>query len=778
MKRLIFWLIIFIVFISQSLYGQVTLDSMAKEQVECSEKYPSELIYLQTSKDIYETGEDLWFKAYQLDAQSLNLSAGSRTLYLQVIQESDSSVVWQEKYPINDGVCDGHIYLDKDLVEGNYFIEAYTSNSFYDDKSGLSSVRKIKVVNNIANNTEVASSYQEVDTSPEAVTHNSEVESPKGFRFDTYPEGGKLINGNLSQLAFKATDGKGNPLDVSGELYENDQAILNFESSHDGMGKFRFTPLVDKNYEIRLSNGHTYPLSEIDKEGISLSLTNQNDSIIEFTVKQSPRLPNQSVYIFGHMRGVPYCGAEAKIQDSIKIRLPLKEFVGQGIAEFILLDSDMQPVAERLAFIRPDQKLYITATTDDKTYMVRNKVKLKLKVTDDKGLPAVANLGVSVFDGAYADQSYPVNIQTHALLSSQIKGNIHNPYYYFNEENKDRKDALDLLLMTQGWRKYTRSYGKNLQEGGKILNDDLIGIQTIKNKKLQGSEQMVQISGASGDASFVWVDSIGHFTVNQDMLNQFRGYIYLKPMLPKNYGPNLQLEDSFVEINKILKHKERYYPFIDSNRIKYDVIDRDPLINQFGTVLLDEVSVTGKTRRPFRDKMMGRLDSLAQADLGPWVCEHRYLENYKEGYTHHPYNNYEGEKFKPIDGETYRIVEYKLGENGIYYLVHFRNITYEGALYTDEELLKMNNMWRVKGYYAEREFYEPNDIEILSSLPDMRNTLMWAPSVITDEKGEATLTFRCSDINTLFVARIEGIGGQLLGVAECEFGVTRAGQKK
>ncbi|MCD8262616.1 MAG: hypothetical protein LUD15_15030 [Bacteroides sp.] len=86
----------------------------------------------------------------------------------------------------------------------------------------------------------------------------------------------------------------------------------------------------------------------------------------------------------------------------------------------------------------------------------------------------------------------------------------------------------------------------------------------------------------------------------------------------------------------------------------------------------------------------------------------------------------------------------------------------------------MNNLWRTKGYYAHREFYEPDELDILSAIPDARNTLYWNPSVVTDEKGEATLSFYCSDIYTKFIGQAEGVDGAgLLGTQKCEFRVTR-----
>lgn len=86
----------------------------------------------------------------------------------------------------------------------------------------------------------------------------------------------------------------------------------------------------------------------------------------------------------------------------------------------------------------------------------------------------------------------------------------------------------------------------------------------------------------------------------------------------------------------------------------------------------------------------------------------------------------------------------------------------------------MNNLWRTKGYYALREFYQPDEVDMQLPVPDARNTLFWSPMVVTDEKGEATVSFYCSDINTGFIGMAEGVDGTgLLGSDKCEFGVIR-----
>ena len=202
--------------------------------------------------------------------------------------------------------------------------------------------------------------------------------------------------------------------------------------------------------------------------------------------------------------------------------------------------------------------------------------------------------------------------------------------------------------------------------------------------------------------------------------------------------------------------------------------------------LVDEVVIARKARKPFRDKLMGRLDSLAQMNLNSvYVCTScGLLLNYNPDYQGHHALVGEGGcpakgRKQPVDGETYRIAKYKYyGDSkggGVYFsVVDAHSVVYHATEFTEEELLRMNNMWRVKGYYGKREFYQPDEIDMQLPVPDARNTLLWAPSVVTDEKGEATVSFYCSDINTGFIGVAEGVDGTgLLGTDQCEFRVIR-----
>jgi hypothetical protein len=127
------------------IFAQINSESIssANDNNTPTPKSKSELIYLQTSKGIYETGEDLWFKAYILDAQHFIPSGLSKTLYLQLMNEETRQVFWQEKYEIIKRFADGHVFLNDTLPEGNYLLMAFTANSFFNDSSEFESFCRI-----------------------------------------------------------------------------------------------------------------------------------------------------------------------------------------------------------------------------------------------------------------------------------------------------------------------------------------------------------------------------------------------------------------------------------------------------------------------------------------------------------------------------------------------------------------------------------------------------------------------------------------------------------
>ena len=734
-----------------------------------------ELVYLQTDKGIYETGEDLWFKTYTLDAQSLALSDRSKTLFVEMLNAKDS-IVWQEKYPILSGIAEGHVYVDKDLKEGDYRIHAYTRFSFLNDTLRPVYPKKIRVIKSIA--------YKG--------TNSPQEKDQPVARLSFFPEGGYLIDGIPTKVAFKALDEKGMPAKVKGVLLENGKDIAKLESVHDGMGFVFMLPRKGASYKAVLSDGREFPFAEVVSSGLSVHLRKQTDEYLEFLLSQPKGAAAQAIKLEGKMRGGLCCAATGTLSEKLKIRIPLKEFPMQGIAEFTLYNADGQPMAERLVYIHPERKLHIELNTDSARYFTRGKGKLNVKVTDETGNPVQAHLGLSIFDRAYQNELNPENMLSYCYLSTEIKGNIHNPAYYFDSNNKDRQAALDLLLLTQGWRRYVWEKADTAMLADCFLSDEIRGKQIIgkkKQKELANGGQLIQVSGPSTKSQFIIVDSLGRFTVSTDQMIALRGgYVYLKPMLDKDeYKPSIVVEESFYKADSLRKSCQSFFACMNPSLVVSDLALDYPVISQDSSILLSEITVTGKKGRIFRDKMMGRLDSLAQISIGvSWVCGCKsdcgtFLNDYK-GYSHHPIGCPGAppkKRVPPVIGETYALIKYepvgkKGGWNDGWIITAMDHVTYQGEEFTEEELLRMNNLWRVKGYYGTREFYQPDELDVQSPLPDARNVLLWKPDIITDEKGEAEVEFFCSDINTNFMGVIEGTDGLgNLGTSQCEFRVLK-----
>lgn len=736
---------------------------------------PQDQPYMLFSKETYEMGEDMWFKAWLFDRSLLTLSDRSRTLFLRIYDSADS-LVWNEKYPISGGRAEGHVFIGEKWNTGEYRVEGYTQSSFYADSTEAIFPQKIWVVDRI-------DKQEPQDTRTGLQKDN--------IRLGLYPEGGYLVQGIKNYIAFKATDNQGVPVPLSGWLCENRARILNIESSHDGMGLLSFVPHEGVRYTVQLTNGQEFPLPSSLRSGMVMHLEHTDRKNVVFSARQPRGSMPRRISLFVQMRGVPCYQAGGILRDSLIISLPMSGFPGQGIAEATLFDEQQRPIAERLFYVLPDKQLTITARPSKEVYICRDKGEVRIHVTDSEGKPVQAEICMSIFDKAYMSQAYRETMLSYNFLSTQIRGNIHHPAYYFDRKNPDRLQALDLLLLTQGWRRYTWQASRKDYHGKTFLCDNIIGMETVGSRKMKrnttnGGEQVIQVFGPSGDSQFLWTDSVGNFSVPVSVMNTLRGgYVYIKPLLGKEFKPHLTLSDGTVLIDSIRKSKKSYLSYL--NNVEKEKGDVEPIMTPAGTVLLNEVLVTRKRRMPFRDKFMGRLDSLAQFNLNTaWVCPDGsqepgtvgHLNDYWEGYTHHPAGspgaNYGGKRLKPEIGKRYELIKYLPREDGEWYLADITSIVYQGQLYTDEELLRMNNITRVKGYYGQREFYTPDSAEMLSPLPDARNTLLWSPSVQTDKNGDATVPFRTSDINTQFVGVVEGTDGLgLLGSGTFEFHVSK-----
>lgn len=734
---------------------------------QAAQKKKADNIYIQTSKGIYETGEDLWFKAYILDNQSFKPSFKSKTLHVQLTGETNAEVVWEGKYEIDNGICEGHIYIDEGLDSGEYVLSTFTQHSVFSNDREYHSLRKIKIVQRL----------DEVGSSNSKRTR-------KVVAFDLFPEGGRLVSGVNNRIAFKAIDTLGIPVKVTGTVFEDGDRLLDFESEHHGMGSFDMNPKSQKEYHIVI-NGHSTDtlgrFPKIEEEGIVLRSLGQEDEQLGVHVFASPAFVGKQVFIRLQLRGTAYAMVEARLKKSLHIKIPVAE-IPQGIAELTLFDATFKPLAERLVYVQRESRLNIEASlSNDGEARVKDKVTLNIKVTDPDGNPVVGNLGVSIFDQIYQNKNDPKNLMSHYYLSTQLQGKIYDPAYYFDNGNSAR--PLDLLLMTQGWRRYVWSeHHLSGQDPPRqaVFSDGIKGTILRKRGRQKNSLPFPTVITYNPEfenkIDFVVPDSVGVYGIGPQHLKIGEsGYLYVKLTGDSKTQYTNSLKDSGFR-------RFKQYPFSAAyaiSRITEDSSYTSFLANRKNPDLveLDEVEVNSKRKRVYREKYFGQLDSIHRALNTDYVCKYNILNC--EFHANDKSNR------KPVEGEVYLYMEvwdentnsWKKGHKDIVGAKVFRNPPlppYTFRRYTDQELLDLFGIVRIRGYYGIKEFYEPNyDIDD-SSFPDYRNTLLWKPNLKTDENGEVEVDFFCSDLNTLFLGEIEGFGGDgLLGTHRFQLLVKR-----
>lgn len=766
---------------SSSSYSQThtpIADTIANKIQSLTKESKSDNVYLQTSKDIYENQEDLWFKAYVLDAQSFIPSHRNKILFVQLIEDKTDKVVFKEKYEIDNGFVDGHLYINDSVQPGSYRLEAYSSMSFYKGSNYFNAIHKLQILKSSNDTRKVENVTPQKDSI---------------ISFITFPEGGNLVAGIQNKVAFKALDSKGFPVDVSGKLYANNVPIIDFRSTHAGMGSFMFKPNSNDLYHIELTDykNKKYPLSQIQTQGVILQLLSNNTDFATFKVEKTLHTSKENIYLRVQSRGIVYSVAMGTLDQILTVQIPLKD-IPQGIAEVTLFSSNIEPIAERLFYVNQQKKLNIKVHLDKTEYLKREKVKLKIQVSNQDNQGVIAHLGVSIFDRLYKNNLDSKNILTHYQLSTQLNGRIYDPGYYFNEENTNRFNALDLLLLTQGWRRYNWNES-NLKEQNKlfktVLSDTITGSLRLENQNKKAPDitpKIVMIFTADPlkGQDIITTNSTGMFNINPGHFKMSeRAYMYLKPMTAEKPKYIIKIpDDTFRTISLNRKDKTDNYPLFKLQ--KEQVSDPEKTFTQLHNVQkLDAVVITTKKEKVFRDKYLGTLDSLTKLENNTldFVCLaggsarpilNCFMNNHHQGKTRVPV---EGEKVTVLLGKNNEVLGVNYPQQEYF---GTREIIYEdpNQKLTEQELLKKFNLKMIKGFYGKREFYQAVYDQVTKNdpFPDFRNTLFWKPDVITNEQGEAVIEFYCSDINTLFTGTIEGVSETgLLGTENFKFKVKK-----
>lgn len=445
--------------------------------------HPVEKLYLHCDREVYAAGETIWFKAY-LFSEMLPYEKSS-VVYVELVNSS-SRVISRTTSPVVVAVSRGQVDLPDSLRDGNYLLRAYTTTMLNQDADFV--FRKRITVS--------GKNKKTITLSNDATV-----------RMEFFPEGGNFVTGLSNTIAFKATNVQGYPVKVSGALKNSkDETIGTFDTYHDGMGMMDITPTGSETYFVTLNNdpsGKKYALPASTPRGIVFRLLSDKESVHFEIAQKKSDAELQAAYMIGQMQHrtvftQTLTAGAANLSGVIRTAN-----LSSGILHITVFNKNGMPLAERLSFI--DNKEYLlkaNLTEDTVNTKERGRNHFTLAFNDT----IAGNFSVSVTDAAFQfTPNRESNILSSLLMTSDIRGYVHNPSYYFSASNDSVRFATDLVMMTNGWTRFRwdrllkdSMVRSNFKDPGYIT---LSGRATLEDSKKPYKDQDLMMFIISPDSS-------------------------------------------------------------------------------------------------------------------------------------------------------------------------------------------------------------------------------------------------------------------------------------
>lgn len=763
-------LILWLVLASMNVNGQTSGSGKIELQnnfIEAVTNLHQEKVYVHTDRQLYLTGETIWMSAYCVDA-ALHVPVDvSKVLNIELIDSNGQSMK-QERIQLNSGLGKGQIFVSPDIKTGTYVLCAFT-NWMKNFDTDFVFTKQITILN------------------PSDIPDNEQQVSDQQTIVEFFPEGGNLIDNINGKVAVKVSNSFAEGLTLTGVVYDDqDEEITKFTTSDLGFGSFWLTPEKEKSYSVRIvvdSVVQKYDLPLSQSEGVALSVSYTNESEYQISINASDN-QIRPLYLVIHSRGIIKTITRIESNISKKIEVP-SESMKPGVTHVSLLDEEFNPLAERLVFKYPEQTELVKLNIGNKIHRKREKVSFSIAKNSINSVDAISNISVSVYKST--NQVCDENIVSDLLLTSDIKGVIKKPWMYFDPSNKLRKEQLDLLLLTQGWRRFNWNDIKNGAEfdpdfkaelNAPILSGTFKRIELLPstlNMSFPGKTSFMNSISLSNEGRF-WFeaplrmeDEKVYFYINRDSLrsedldledpfelelsstgdSKFNISDYSMEYLDELYE-NIQFSQVYREHNQINGEVRKEQSVTTHFYGKPDIVYNLDDYTRFGTVkdLFIEYVRSGaikkkdnKTRFYITKRDAKNIPAFVMIDGVPILDTEIIL-------------NFDPSLLKEIE-----LVDrtYFLGNSQFNGMINFT--TYNGD-FGGQDMPEYLIEKAYKGIQMTREFYSPDYANIpdkIKRIPDYRNTIYWNPSITLKSDIEVGISFYTSDKIGNYKIEINGI---------------------
>ena len=494
----------------QAIHAQGTpfqaLLSYVQNVYQFSQICQQEKVYLHFDNTAYFQGDIIWFSAYVVNATT-QTPAQSKVLYVELLSPN-GVVLKQLKLKVENGQAHGSFPLVETPIEearalrgvmalpsGFYEVRAYTRSMLNFDEAGVFS-RVFPVYE---------APKKEGDYSNPAMKRwdnpyeqlRPETDKAKTINMTFYPEGGSLVMGVENRVAFKAMDENGMGVAVKGNVQvDKDEAPIPFTTTHDGMGYFDIVP-TKKRHTVDVAYGdkiHTFRLPEADEEGYALRVDNSRAEHIRGQLSGYAGCQDELLGVMLICRGAVSYFDTISIKQGRALFVVPKENLPTGIHQLHLFNAAGELFAQRHVFVNNGiaaGEVRVTASATQ--YAPFEQVKMSVKTSLPDGTPMPATISMAVRDRQNLGTIYEDNVMTNMLLSSELKGYIHSPEFYFADTSPVHVQALDLLMMVQGWTRYNWHkmarvepfYIKHYVEDGLVIDGYVLN--RMKDKPIEGA---------------------------------------------------------------------------------------------------------------------------------------------------------------------------------------------------------------------------------------------------------------------------------------------------